>query len=255
MPNLNKRQGDIYHIIQERESVEVHDLIAMFDVSAATIRKDLTLLEQSGLVFRTHGEVHIANQNERILSFESRSSLRTEAKKAIAQEAVKTIHEGDSIILDSGSTTLAIAELLRDFQHLTVITNSVPAALTLNNTQLLVIMVGGILHGQNLSIQGPEAEKYLSQIEADKAFICSSGVRKDVGLVTSNSLEGRVKHCMIKAAHKVYAVLDSAKFTTGGIDLFADFSELDCVITEKSIQDPAIQARLQALGTEVIVAE
>ena len=151
MPNLNKRQGDIYHIIQERESVEVHDLIAMFDVSAATIRKDLTLLEQSGLVFRTHGEVHIANQNERILSFESRSSLRTEAKKAIAQEAVKTIHEGDSIILDSGSTTLAIAELLRDFQHLTVITNSVPAALTLNNTQLLVIMVGGILHGQNLS--------------------------------------------------------------------------------------------------------
>lgn len=94
MPNLNKRQGDIYHIIQERESVEVHDLIAMFDVSAATIRKDLTLLEQSGLVFRTHGEVHIANQNERILSFESRSSLRTEAKKAIAQEAVKTIHEG-----------------------------------------------------------------------------------------------------------------------------------------------------------------
>ena len=188
MPNLNKRQGDIYHIIQERESVEVHDLIAMFDVSAATIRKDLTLLEQSGLVFRTHGEVHIANQNERILSFESRSSLRTEAKKAIAQEAVKTIHEGDSIILDSGSTTLAIAELLRDFQHLTVITNSVPAALTLNNTQLLVIMVGGILHGQNLSIQGPEAEKYLSQIEADKAFICSSGVRKDVGLVTSNSL-------------------------------------------------------------------
>ena len=125
---------------------------------------------------------------------------------------------------------MAIAELLRDFQHLTVITNSVPAALTLNNTQLLVIMVGGILHGQNLSIQGPEAEKYLSQIEADKAFICSSGVRKDVGL-------------------------DSAKFTTGGIDLFADFSELDCVITEKPIQDPAIQARLQALGTEVIVAE
>ena len=83
MPNLNKRQGDIYHIIQERESVEVHDLIAMFDVSAATIRKDLTLLEQSGLVFRTHGEVHIANQNERILSFESRSSLRTEAKRPL----------------------------------------------------------------------------------------------------------------------------------------------------------------------------
>ena len=73
--------------------------------------------------------------------------------------------------------------------------------------------------------------------------------------MTSNSLEGRVKHCMIKAAHKVCAVLDSAKFTTGGIDLFADFSELDCVITEKPIQDPAIQARLQALGTEVIVAE
>lgn len=83
MPNLNKRQGDIYHIIQERESVEVHDLIAMFDVSAATIRKDLTLLEQSGLVFRTHGEVHIANQNERILSFESRAACGQRPKRPL----------------------------------------------------------------------------------------------------------------------------------------------------------------------------
>ena len=255
MINMTKRQSEIYHVIKEQGTIEVRHLIPMFDASAATIRKDLTALAQGGLIFRTHGEVHLVTQSDLILPFESRSALRTEAKKAIAQIAVREIQEGDSIILDSGSTTLEIAKLLNDFQHLTIITNSLPAVLALSNPQLSIIIVGGIFLGQNLSIQGPEAERYLSEIEVDKSFICSTGVRRDVGLVTSNSLEGRIKHCMIQAARKTYAVLDSVKFHTGSIDLFADFSEIDCIITEKPIQDPLQRARLSQLGTEILTPE
>lgn len=255
MSTLNKRQSEVYQIIKNQGSIEVRDLIQMFDVSAATIRKDLMLLEQAGLVFRTHGEVHLAAQNKRMLSLEVRSYLRADAKKAIARAAVREIHEGDSIILDSGSTTLEIAELLSGYQRLTVITNSLPIALSLKESQVMVIVIGGIFLGQNLSIQGPEAEKYLSQIEADKAFISSSGVRRDIGLATSNSLEGRIKHYMIKAAHKTYAVLDSVKFNTSSVELFADFSEIDCIITEKPIQNPLQRDRFTQLGTNIIVAE
>ena len=255
MLNLTKRQSEIYHIIKSQGSMEGRDLIPRFDASAATIRKDLTALAQGGLIFRTHGEVHLAGQNERMLPFASRSSLRTEAKKTIAELAVREIQEGESILLDSGSTTLEIAKLLGEFQQLTVITNSLPAVLAIQNPQISIIIVGGIFLGQNLSIQGPEAERYLSQIEVDKAFICSSGVRRDVGLVTSNSLEGRIKHSMIQAARRTYAVLDSIKFQTSSIELFADFSEIDCIITEKAIQDPLQQARLAQLGTRVLIPE
>lgn len=254
MSNLNKRQSEVYQVIKNHGSIEVRDLIPLFDVSAATIRKDLMTLEQANLVFRTHGEVHVAAQNNRMLSLDVRSSLRSEAKKAIARAAVREIREGESIILDSGSTTLEIAKLLTEYQHLTVITNSLPIALALNDTPVMVVIVGGIFLGQNLSIQGPEAEKYLSQIEVDKAFIGASGVRRDVGLATSNSLEGRIKHCMLKAARKTYAVLDSVKFTTSSVELFADFSELDCIITEKPVEDPSQRERFSQLGTRVIVA-
>ncbi len=255
MININKRQSEIYHMIKNSGSIDVRDIIAAFDVSAATIRKDLTLLEQEGLVFRTHGEVHIVSQNEQMTPFETRNSLHSEAKLAIAHSAVREIYEGDSIILDSGSTTLEIAKLLTSYNHLTVITNSLPAAMALSNSHVSVIVIGGLFLGKNLSVQGPDSERYLAQIEADKAFIASSGVRRDIGLVASNPLEASIKHCMIKAARKTYAVLDSSKFSTSSIDLFADFNEIDCIITERPIQNPDQAKRFRELGTGIIVAE
>ena len=255
MLNLNTRQGEIFQIIKNCGSIKVHDLLPQFNASAATIRKDLTALTEAGLIYRTHGEVHLAAQNDIMLPFESRCDLHAEAKRAIARAAVREIQEGDSIILDSGSTTLEIAKLLGSFHNLTVITNSLPAILAMNNTHISVSVIGGTFLPQNLSIQGPESERYISQIEVDKAFICSTGVRRDIGLVASNSLEGRIKHCMLSAAHRTYAVLDSAKFTKSSIVLFADFEEIDCIITEKPIQDAQQAKRFQELGTKIIIAD
>lgn len=256
MINLNSRQSEIYHMVKERSVMKVRDIISLFDVSAATIRKDLTLLEESGLLRRTHGEVHAIAQNGlQMTPFEARSFLCIEAKRKIAQAAAQQINDGESIILDSGSTTAEIAKLLVDRKNLTVITNSLPVALALSSSAVTVIIVGGMFLGQNISIQGPDAEAFLQQIEADKAFISATGVRNNIGLTASNPLEASIKKCMIHAAHKVYAVLDSSKFSIGSINLFADFSEIDTLITEALPDDLSLTQRFDALGTQIILAD
>lgn len=256
MLTINKRQSELYQIIKSRGTAEVKDLLKKFDVSAATVRKDLTVLENAGLIVRTHGEAHLITHADNMMTpFEARSCLNAEAKQAIARAAVREIEDGDSIILDSGSTTTEIAKLLVRRQNITVITNSLSVACALSNSLISVILVGGMFQGQNFSIQGPEAEAYFHQIEAAKLFISATGVRHEVGLVATDPLEASIKQSMIAAAHKVYAVLDSSKFSIGSICLFADFSELDCLITERPLASPALEQRLRELGTQVIIAD
>ena len=108
MININKRQSELYEIIKSATAIRVNELIPRFDVSAATIRKDLTALEESGLIQRTHGEVHVAVQGNQMTPYEARSHLNIHAKMAIARGAVEQICDGDSIILDSGSTAAEI---------------------------------------------------------------------------------------------------------------------------------------------------
>ena len=255
MLRINKRQSEIYQLIKTHSNMSVKDLLPHFPVSAATVRKDLTILEESGLVIRTHGEVHLAPHGNPITPFEARSSLHNEAKLAIARAAAREIRDGESVILDSGTTTAEIAKLLADRKNLTVITNSLPVATALSSSQVSVLIVGGIFLGTNLSIQGPEAEQYFRRIEADRAFLSSTGVRRSIGLVSSNPLEASIKKSMIGAARKTYAVLDSSKFHISSVNLFADFSDISAIITEKPVEDAETRARLLELGVECILAE
>lgn len=253
---LNKRQSELYQIIKTSGTAEVKDLLSQFDVSAATVRKDLTALESAGMIIRTHGEAHLVERKStQMTPFEARSCLHLEAKQQIALAAAKEIHDGDSIIMDSGSTTLEIAKLLVDRQNLTIITNSLPIAYILSSSPVSVILVGGMFQGQNFSTQGPEAEAYFQRIEADKLFISSTGVRHVIGMVASDQLEASIKKSMIGAAHTVYAVLDSSKFSIGSINLFANFSEIDYLITEKRFDDCSLTERFEQLGTKIIIAE
>lgn len=235
MPPMNKRQMKILDIIQSKSSIDVNELIASFDVSAATIRKDLTLLQNMNLVRRTHGEVHVVLSSE-ITPIEHRSTQEILAKQNIAKAALSLIKENCSIILDSGTTTLEIAKLLTQMVGLTVITNSLPVATVLANSKVTVLMPGGMLLGENLSTQGPDTERYFKNLDVDIAFIAASGVRPQIGLASQNPLEYNVKQLMIKAARNTCAVVDSSKFEKSGIYLFARFEEFDTVITETYVE-------------------
>ena len=255
MNKLNKRQSEIYYLVKENGGMFVKDIIPLFPVSAATIRKDLTALQDAGLLIRTHGEVRLAQQTDPVTPYEARSGLNAEAKAAIARRAVEEIHDGETIILDSGTTTIEIAKLLTDRTNLNVITNSLPIAVTFRTSQVFVTLVGGIFLGKNLSIQGPEAEEYLSRIVVDKSFISSPGIRSGYGLVTSHPLEASVKHRMIEAGRTVYAVLDSSKLTRTSVHPFAAFSELDYLITEVPVKDEGLRKTLEQNGVQVLTAE
>ena len=207
------------------------------------------------MVVRTYGEVRLAMQTNPITPFEARSCLHQEAKRAIAREAAKQIEEGDSIILDSGTTTIEIAKLLVNRSNLNVFTNSLPIATTFSNSAVSVNLLGGMLLGRNLSVLGPEAEEYLSRIEVNKAFISAPGTRVNYGLVTSHPLEASIKKSMVIAAKTVYAVLDSSKLDLPSIYPFAPFSDLHFLITEKPVVNPTISAALAAAGVTVLEAE
>jgi DeoR/GlpR family transcriptional regulator of sugar metabolism len=234
MSTINKRQHKLLEIIQDRSSAYVNDLIPLFDVSAATIRKDLTMLEELSLVQRTHGEVHIVSNS--VTPIEDRSIQNINAKRAIAQKALPLIPEKGSVILDSGTTTIEIAKLLGTIGGLTVITNSLSVATVLAN-KANVLMPGGILLGENLSIQGPETERYFGNLEVDIAFIAASGVRPQIGFTSQNPLECSVKQSMMRAARHTCAVVDTSKFEKSGVYLYARFQEFDTVITETRVQD------------------
>jgi DeoR/GlpR family transcriptional regulator of sugar metabolism len=240
MAAINKRQSKLLEIIRGKSSAYVNDLIPLFDVSAATIRKDLTVLEEMSLVQRTHGEVHVISSSD-ITPIEHRSIQNIRSKRAIAQTAISLISDGNSIILDSGTTTIEIARLLGNFNGLTVITNSLPIAMVLANSKVNVLMPGGILLGENLSTQGPETERYFNSLEVDIAFLAASGVRPQIGFASQNSLEYSVKQSMIKAARYTCAVADTSKFEKSGVHLYARFEEFDVIITETRVQKTALE--------------
>ena len=254
MIKINQRQSEIFQLIKEKKHMDVSDILPLFSVSPPTIRKDLTLLEDLGMIVRTHGSVHLAEQqNPQLIPFDTRSCLNQKEKEIIAKIAAQQIHEGDSIILDSGTTMIELAKLLVDRENLTIFTSSLPIAMLFVNSSVSVNLLGGIFVGNNMSVQGPEAEAYIRRIEVDKTFISSSGVRPSYGLTNAQSLEASLERCMIEAGKTVYALLDSSKFSLSSVYPFASFSDLDYLITEKPIENSAIVAELEAANVEVLI--
>lgn len=245
---INRRQGEIYHYIKQHNSVSVSDLVPMFSVSAPTIRKDLTLLEEQGLITRTYGEAHLVTNENQITPFEFRSTLNQEAKRAIAKLAAEQIQDGESIMLDSGTTNLEIARQLVNRSDLTVITNSLPIANLFIKSNVSVCIVGGMFLGSNLSIQGPETDESLRNLAVDRAFVSSVGIRPSYGLVTSAQMEASVKRSMLSAARYRYAAIDSSKFSISSIYPVVPFRDLDYIITEKPPNSPELLDTLSRMG-------
>ncbi len=226
----NGRRQEIIRLLNDQPSIKVQDLIERFSVTPVTIRKDLARLENAGLISRTHGEAHLVSPAY-VPPLGIRKELHAREKNAIARAASALVGDGDSVILDSGTTTLAIAKCLEKKKGITIITNSIPVSYFLADSGLCVLMCGGTLQGNSISLVGPEAEHYFSQITANILFLGATGIRDDFGLMISSSFESSLKQQMIKAAKKVYAVLDASKFSRTSIIQFATFKDVYAVIT------------------------
>jgi DeoR/GlpR family transcriptional regulator of sugar metabolism len=247
-----ERQQRILDYFRDRDHLDVKEIIDLLPSSPATIRRDLVAMERGGKIRKARGKI-FREKPDRTPPVELRGLLRGDEKKAIARAAAALVNEGDSIIIDAGTTTQALAEQLRGFRNLSVVTNSIPVAVTLNNTAVRTFICGGTIH--DMALLDDDAEAYFSLRRVNKAFLGATGVREEEGVSVVSSFQFAVKRKMMQSANEVYVLLDSSKFDCMGITIFADFSELTGLVTTRPIKNGRLLERLDKLGVKVIYAE
>jgi DeoR family transcriptional regulator of aga operon len=249
---IDERRIHLLKLIQRDGRALVSELSDALNISRITIRKDLDYLESRGLVQRTHGGA-LSAQGGTLLdpSLREKEQKQLKEKQRIAGAAAALVEEGLCIILDSGTTTTAIARELRRFSHLTVITNALNIATELAGTDFEVILTGGTLRKNSFSLVGPLAEDMLSEMHADILFLGVDGFDVKGGPSTPNVLEARVNRAMVNAASRVVAVCDSTKFSRRSLALIVPPTAIQTVITDNQFSDEDLET-LTSAGIEVI---
>lgn len=248
-----QRQAQILEYLQHNGRTTVDALIAHFNTTGTTIRKDLTRLQQEGAVIRTYGGVML-NRDEGDQPIDRKTLINTEKKKRIAARAASLISEGDSLIFDAGSTVLQMVPHLSRFNNITVMTNSlsiVNELVELDNDQV-ILMPGGTYRGTSASFHGSLAESAFSQFSFDTLFIGADGVDMTAGVTTFNEVFA-VSQAMCRAAKKIVLLVDSSKFGRRSPNVVCSLDAVDVLITDSDITDDTV-AQLQEKGIDVIIA-
>jgi DeoR family transcriptional regulator of aga operon len=249
---IDERRHHILAKIQREGRVLISELSESLGISRITIRKDLDHLASKGLALRSHGGALSAKGGALLdPSLLEKEQKQSHEKERIARAATSLVSEGMCVLLDSGTTTTAIARELRRFTHLTVITNAVNITSELAGTDFEVILTGGTLRKNSFSLVGPLAEDVLRSVRADILFLGVDGFDAKTGVMTPNLLESRVNRAMVEAAARVVAVCDSTKFNRRSLALIAPPSSIHTVITDNNIAAEDEQT-LAAAGIEVI---
>jgi len=242
-----ERRRSILETLHREGRVLVTELARQFRTSQITIRKDLEVLDNQGLIQRTHGGA-LPVQAGALLdpTLREKEKLHRKEKMRIAMAAAKLVEEGESVLLDSGTTTTAIARALKDASKLTVITNATNIAAELAGTNVDVILTGGTLRKNSFSLVGPLAEQTLRQLSADILFLGVDGFDTKAGLFTPNVLEAQVNRIMVEIATRTVAVCDSSKFGRRSLCNIVPTSAVNQVITDKNISKHDLQTLREA---------
>ncbi len=246
-----ERRRAIIEILERDGRVLVADMARKFDTSQVTIRKDLEILHAHGLVHRTHGGALPAREGAlEDPSLREKEKLRRKEKLRIAASAAAQVKEGQVVILDSGTTTTAIARALRNFHNITIITNALNIAAELTGAPVEVILTGGTLRKNSFSLVGPIAEETLRRLNADILFLGVDGFDVHYGLSTPNLLEAKVNRVMVEVAKRTVAVCDSSKFGRRSLSLIIPPAALHEVISDHGVPKSDLKA-LRKIGVEV----
>ena len=248
---IEERRRAILEALHLDGRVLVTELAKRFRTSHVTIRKDLEILHTTGKIHRTHGGALPAREGAlEDPTLREKEKLHRKEKILIAAAAAHMVKEGQVVILDSGTTTTAIARALRHHQNLTIITNAVNIAAELAGSSLYVILTGGTLRKNSFSLVGPIAEETLRRLNADVLFLGVDGFDVRYGLSTPNILEAKVNRAMMDVARIVVAVCDSSKFGRRSLSLIAPPSALHGVITDRLAPKNDID-QLRKAGIEI----
>lgn len=228
---------------------EIQELVAVTGASMATVRRDLQLLEQQGLVNRTHGGATLATSAGPEVAFQMREQEHLPVKRAIAEAAYRLLKPHSTIFLDAGTTVLQLARRLRlGTLPVTVFTNGLAVAQELVNVDgVQVNLLGGQLRNENLSFVGPYAENMLQELWFDQVFVGTSAVHPDGSLYTLNVAEARLGKAMLARTSQAILLTDSGKFGTNAPYRVAPITACHQVISDRKLE-VGWQARLTELG-------
>jgi DeoR/GlpR family transcriptional regulator of sugar metabolism len=251
----NQRREKILELIREDGHAKVMDLSRIFKVTEVTIRQDLEKLEKDGDVIREHGGAYLKNIDLNVRNFSLQNQDNIIEKNAIARKAVQFIENGDTIILDSGSTTTEIAKLITGFKNLTVITNALNIALILGaQAEINVIVTGGEFKAPTLSLTGQKAADFFQNLHVDKLFLATAGIALKSGLTYPGISDICVKRAMIESANQIFLVADSSKIGKNAFASLGALSLIDYLITDSKIK-PADVEWLKGHDVQFVMAE
>lgn len=234
----NQRRDKILELLQEDGSAKVLDLARLFKVSEVTVRQDLEKLEKDGLILREHGGAYLKNIENQVSTFSLTHQENMDKKELIATKCLEFINSGDTIILDSGSTTTEIAKKLKGKKDLTVITNALNIALLLGSEPgIEVIMTGGEFKPPTLSLTGQKAADFFKGLNVQKLFLATAGISLKSGLTYPSISDIVVKKAMIEAAETTYLVADSTKIGKSAFASLGALSLIDYIITDAGIEE------------------
>ncbi|TZF82737.1 DeoR/GlpR transcriptional regulator [Pedobacter sp. BS3] len=254
MKNITDRHQLILKKLQQEGRVNIQELSESMKVSGVTIRKDLKVLEDKNLLFRTRGGGSINNPYAIERTINEKELINAEEKQKIARAAVSVIGENDSIIIGSGTTVFELARCLHPTKHLTVITPAVKVTLELSNRpNVEVLQLGGLIRANSSSVAGSYAEQILGEISCGMLFLGVDGIDFDFGFSITNLAEATLNHKMIESAQTVVILADSSKFGRRGLGRVCGFEQVQYVITDNKVSPSAV-AQLEEKGIKVIVA-
>ncbi|MGF7397708.1 DeoR/GlpR family DNA-binding transcription regulator [Thermoanaerobacterium thermosaccharolyticum] len=246
-----ERRMRIAELLSKDKSMTVSELSEILGVSESTIRRDLRMLELDGFIQRTHGGAILNTHTHYEPSFVEKEDYELPSKMKIGKIAASLIEEGDSIILDAGTTTLMIAKSLPDI-HLTVVTNSPLIAIELSSYHNIeLIVTGGIERLNTKALVGPIAEMVIRNFKVDKAFIGANAVSYENGLMTPDIIEANTKKAMIEVSNEVYVVVDHTKFGKKSFVKFADIGDITAIITDDEL-DYEIVKKYEQVNVDVL---
>ncbi len=249
-----QRRLQIVEMIKERGYLNTAELSDIFNVDSSTIRRDLSLLENSGQVIRTHGGLlPAAEANNLDTPYDVRRQMNTTAKRAIARYAASLVQDGQSLILDNGSSVYELAVALKDKKNLTVVTNDIFTALALRQHPGITLHVaGGVMLENVYTLVGQETLDKINSVHVDWAFLGAEGVHYDNGITNINTVEIPLKQAMIKAAEKTVVLADSAKVGYRALAHVCALQEITLIITENA---PTLKSREKYGEKLLVVAE
>lgn len=248
----DERRSRLLECIRQRGFVSLPALAGQLAVSESTVRRDLDYLEETGVAQRTHGGVFYTGPSPKLAHFDQRQALNWDRKRQIALAASRLIEDNETLLLDGGSTTYELAQLLVG-RPLQVVTNSLPVAnLFTSSENADLVLLGGYVHARSGVSLGPYANQMLAGLNVRRAVLSVAGINER-GTYNSNLLLVETERAMMQSAEEVLVVADSTKFGHTSLAHLCNLEDIDVLVTDSEIT-PEWQTRLADSGVRLVIA-